>query len=98
MMGTFTERLNAILPRISSDEFLTSSGIGNEIAFYIFDYPPEEELQVRDHIRFLLEQLPKLKPALRVKHINLFDFGHRAPEGPQASRAMLPDAEGQGRR
>lgn len=74
MTDTFTDRINAILPRISSDEFLTSSGIGNEIAFYVFDYPPEHELQVREHIRFLLEQLPKLKPALRVRHIDLFDL------------------------
>lgn len=74
MSETFTDRVNAILPRISSDEFLTSSGIGNEIAFYIFDYPPEHELQVREHIQFLLEQLPKLKPVLRVRHINLFDL------------------------
>jgi len=74
MTENFTDRVNAILPRISSDEFLTSSGIGNEIAFYIFDYPPEQELQVREHIQFLLEQLPKLKPVLRVRHINLFDL------------------------
>jgi hypothetical protein len=35
--GTLGERLNKILPRIISDEFLSGSGIGNEIAFYIFD-------------------------------------------------------------
>ena len=74
MTGTFTDRLNAILPRITSDEFLTGSGIGNEIAFYIFDYPPEQELDVRDHIRFLLEQIPKQKPSLRLKHVDLFDL------------------------
>ena len=43
-------------------------------AFYIFDYPPEDELRVREHIRFLLDHIPKQKPGLRVKHINLFDF------------------------
>jgi len=74
MTGTFTDRLNAILPRITSDEFLTGSGIGNEIAFYIFDYPPEQELDVRDHLRFLLEQIPKQKPSLRLKHVDLFDL------------------------
>ena len=39
--------------------FLSGSGIGNEIAFYIFDYPPEDELRVREHIEFLLEHIPK---------------------------------------
>ena len=74
MSDQLNERLNKILPRIISDDFLKGSGIGNEIAFYIFDYPPEEELRVRDHIRFLLDHIPKQRPNLRVKHINLFDF------------------------
>ena len=74
MSDLLTERLNAILPRIMSEEFLSGSGIGNEIAFYIFDYPPEDELRVRDHVRFLTEHIPKHKPGLRLKHINLFDL------------------------
>lgn len=74
MSDLLTQRLNKILPRIISDDFLRGSGIGNEIAFYIFDYPPEEELRVREHIRFLLDHIPKQRPGLRVKHINLFDF------------------------
>jgi hypothetical protein len=69
-----TERLNKILPRIISDDFLRGRGIGNEIAFYIFDYPPEDELRIREHIHFLLDHIPKQRPGLRVKHINLFDF------------------------
>lgn len=68
------ERLNQILPKITADSFLSGKGIGNEIAFYIFDYPPEDELSVREHIRFLLEHIPKIKPDLRVIHINLLAF------------------------
>ena len=74
MSDPLRERLNKILPRITSDEFLSGSGIGNEIAFYIFDYPPEEELVVRDHLRTLLQHIPKQKHGLRVKHVDLFDF------------------------
>lgn len=74
MSESLTERLNKILPRIVSDDVLKGTGIGNEIAFYIFDYPPEDELRVRDHIRFLLDHIPLQKPELRVVHINLFDF------------------------
>ena len=50
------DRLNRILARITSSEFLSGSGIGNEIAFYIFDYAPEHELRVREHIDFLIAQ------------------------------------------
>jgi hypothetical protein len=73
-MSDLNERLNKILPRIMSDEFLSGSGIGNEIAFYIFDYAPEDELKVRDYLRTMLEHIPKQKPDLRVKHIDLFSF------------------------
>ena len=74
MSDPLNERLNKILPRVISDEFLSGSGIGNEIAFYIFDYPPEDELRVRDYLRTLLDHIPKQKHGLRVKHVNLFDF------------------------
>ena len=78
MSDALTDRLNKILPRIITDEFLSGSGIGNEISFYIFDYPPEEELRVREHIRFLADHIPKQKPGLPFVHINLFDLvlGH----------------------
>lgn len=74
MSETLTKRLNAILPRITSDEFLSSSGIGKELGFYIFEYEPECELLVRQHIAFLVEHIPKHKPNLRIKHINLLDL------------------------
>ena len=74
MSDPLNERLNKILPRIISDAFLSGGGLGNEIAFYIFDYPPEDELRVRDYLRTLLEHIPKQKHDLRVKHIDLFDF------------------------
>ena len=74
MSDRLTDRLNEILPKITSDDFLSSRGLGNEIAFYIFDYPPQQELRVRDHVRFLLEQIPRHKPDLRVAHVNLFDL------------------------
>jgi len=74
MSDRLTERLNEILPKITSADFLSSKGLGNEIAFYIFDYRPEEELRIREHLRFLLEHIPKQKPDLRVKHANLFDL------------------------
>lgn len=74
MTDLLTERLNQILPKITSEAFLKGEGLGNEIAFYIFDYPPEDELKVREHIRFLLTHIPQRKSGLRVKHVNLFDF------------------------
>jgi hypothetical protein len=79
----FTRRLDKILDRVISDDFLRGRGLGNEIPFYAFDYPPEQELAVREHIGFLLEQIPKRRPSLRVAHVNLFSLivGHLQDRG-----------------
>tara|TARA_E500000305_G_scaffold93175_1_gene81542 strand:+ start:743 stop:1354 length:612 start_codon:yes stop_codon:yes gene_type:complete len=74
MTDRLTERLNEILPKIISPEFLSGEKIGGEVPFHVFDYPPEDELRVREHINFLIEKLPIHKPDLKCIHINLFDF------------------------
>ena len=73
MSASLAERLNQILPKVTDEAFLESEGIGNEIAFYIFDYPAEDELQVRDHIRMMLDRLASHHRDLRVLHLNLLD-------------------------
>ncbi len=71
-MGSFEERLNKIWGRITSDEFLHNKGLGNEIGFYVFDYPPENELDMRKHITFLMKRLDKERSDLKAEHIDLF--------------------------
>jgi len=72
MIGNLQDRLNKIIPRLTSDELLHNQGLGNEIGFYIFDYPPEYELEVRDYLQVVLKHIGKKKTGIRVKHINLF--------------------------
>lgn len=73
-MLSFKNRLDKIVDRLISKELLDNVGLGNEIGFYIFDYPPEYELEIRDHIQFIIRQLPKKKPDLKFVHINLFEL------------------------
>lgn len=73
-LSELKDRLNQILPRITSEEFLKNKGIGNEIGFYIFDYEPEDELIVRDHIKFMVSYLEKTYPHLNFAHINIFEL------------------------
>lgn len=75
MNSTLAERLNQILPRITSEDFLSSEGIGNEIACYIFDYAASDELQVREYIRVMMERCASHHSELRVLHLNLFEVG-----------------------
>jgi hypothetical protein len=74
MNEALENRLAQVLPKLLSEDFLSGKGLGNEIGFFIFDYPPEEEIRVREFIQNLLEQIPIKKPSLKFSHINLFDF------------------------
>lgn len=74
MTVSFEMRLNQVIDRLLSKELLANEGLGNEIGFYIFDYEPEKELQVREFIETIKDQLPKRKPDIRFMHINLFEL------------------------
>lgn len=65
------ERLDAIRERLDNDDFLNNRGLGNEIGFYIFDYPPQFELMVRDYLALLVGRMAK--QGRRFVHLNLFD-------------------------
>ena len=66
-------RLNQIPDKILSDEFLKGQGLGNEIGFWIFDYAPEYELQVREYLAFLTELLAKKHSHLKVVSVNMLE-------------------------
>lgn len=68
-----THRLNQILPRITASDFLSSRGIGKEIACYIFDYAPQYELEVRRHLQVVLKHLAAQHSELKVLHLNLYE-------------------------
>lgn len=66
MSADITERLNRILPHVTSEAFLSSEGIGNEIACYIFDYPAAEELRVRQHLSWMMDRFKSHNKDLKV--------------------------------
>ena len=72
MTLSLDERLNQILPRITSRDFLDSKGLGNEIGFWIFDYPPDREMDVRDFLSgTVVPSLAKQTPAIRCAVVDL---------------------------
>ncbi|MFZ4537680.1 DUF1788 domain-containing protein [Propionivibrio sp.] len=75
MSQTFNERLNQILPKLTSPDLLTNQGLGNEIGFWIFDYPPEEEMVMRAFLQdVVMPTLGKHQPAIKAADVNLFDL------------------------
>lgn len=73
MNPTLQDRLSKILPRVTEAGFLSSEGIGNEIACYIFQYSAAEEVEVREHIGWMEDRFATHHSDLRVLHLNLFD-------------------------
>jgi len=63
------ERLNQVLEQIESPRFLSSDGLGNEIGFWIFDYPAEHELIVREELQHITKRLQK---RYTFEHLNIF--------------------------
>jgi hypothetical protein len=74
MNASFEERLNHVLPRLESPDVLDNKGAGGEIGFWIFDYPPENEMQMRSWLTDVIEPgLRKRKPELHFATIDLFE-------------------------
>ena len=72
MNFSLEERLNQILPRVTSRDFLDSKGLGNEIGFWIFDYPPEREMDVRSFLAgTVLPALGKHVPPIKADAVDL---------------------------
>lgn len=53
MMADLSARLDEMENAIHKPSFRQSSGRANEVNYWIFDYPPENELEVRERIEYL---------------------------------------------
>ncbi|MCA8001354.1 DUF1788 domain-containing protein [Burkholderia metallica] len=74
MSVDFDDRLNQVLPRMLSADVLDNKGAGGEIGFWIFDYPPDQEMKVRGWLTDVIEPgVRKQKPELRFGTVDLFE-------------------------
>ncbi|WP_047248552.1 DUF1788 domain-containing protein [Chromobacterium subtsugae] len=75
MTASFNERLNQILPRLTSEALLKNEGLGNEIGFHVFDYPADKEDEMRDFLHKVIEpSLAKHQRPIRFQTIDLFEL------------------------
>lgn len=52
-MYSLDERLDAAERIIKTESFRKNKGLGNEVGYYVFDYPAEKELIVRERIKYM---------------------------------------------
>jgi len=74
-MGNYQARLNQVIAKITSKDFLENKGLGNDIGFWIFDYPIEGDDDVTHFLNDTI--IPTVQSAphhLKILHVDLFKF------------------------
>ncbi len=69
-----TERLDAMEAAIRKPSFRQSSGKANEVNYWIFDYPPEKELEVRERIEYMKHKNSKGTDGFELVVFDLYDI------------------------
>ena len=69
-----TARLDAMEAAIKKPSFRQSSGKANEVNYWIFDYPPEKELEVRERIEYMKNKNLKGNDEYQLVVFDLYDI------------------------
>ncbi len=69
---TLDERLNQIEDKICEKSFRENKGLGNEVGYYIFDYDPRQEINVRSYISYLKDRINKSNKGFHIIEFDLF--------------------------
>ncbi|MEK4701029.1 DUF1788 domain-containing protein [Solibacillus sp. FSL R7-0668] len=71
-MVNFNERLDKIIPKLKEDKFIEGRGLGNEISFYVFDYEPVHELEMRDYIQHIKKEFDYDGSTRQILEVDLY--------------------------
>lgn len=73
-MATLEERLTKAEDTLKKPSFRQNKGLGNEVGYYVFAYPPEEELKMRRWVKHLLTKYESGADGFRVIAFDLYDI------------------------
>ena len=73
-MHSLEERLDAAERIIKTESFRKNKGLGNEVGYYVFDYPAEKELIVRERIKYLKGKSSKGTDGFELVVYDLYDI------------------------
>jgi hypothetical protein len=74
LMADLSERLDEMERAIRKPSFRQSSGRANEVNYWVFDYPPEKELEVRERIDYLKNKNLKDTDGFKLVVFDLYDI------------------------
>ena len=73
-MKTLEERLDQAEAMIQTTPFRENKGLGNEVGYYIFDYPPEQELYIRNWVEYIRQKNESSGDDYRIIVFDLYDI------------------------
>lgn len=73
-MLALEERLNKAESIIQKASFRQNKGLGNEVGYYIFDYPAEHELFVRERIEYIRKKNEQSGDEYRIVVFDLYEI------------------------
>ena len=74
MVKIMKDRFKELIKKIKSDEFYNNRGLANEVPFYIFDYNPKYELEIRDFVKNKLLASLEDDDRLKAVEIDIFEL------------------------
>ena len=73
-MNTLEERLDKAEAMIKKPSFRKNKGLGNEVGYYIFDYPSEQELLVRERVDYIRKKNEQSDDEYRIVVFDLYEI------------------------
>lgn len=73
-MASLEERLDAVERMIKMPSFRENKGLGNEVGYYVFDYPANQELIVRERIQYMKSKNSKGTDGFELVVFDLYDI------------------------
>lgn len=73
-MMSLEERLNKAEALMQNPSFRQNKGLGNEVGYYIFDYPAEQELFVRERVEYIQKKNEQSGDEYRVVVFDLYNI------------------------
>ena len=74
MKKTLQERIEMMQEKIKNTKFYADDGNVIGMQHWIFDYPPEEELFVREHLPFLVRNINNSQSGIEIKVFDIYDI------------------------
>lgn len=71
---TLEERLDKAEAIMKKPSFRQNKGLGNEVGYYIFDYPAEQELIVRERIEYIRKKNEQSADDYRIVVFDLYEI------------------------